>query len=193
MDNTFLTCPADCDDELLLGAIPVEQDCTSYDIEQSQVAGIIIVPAGAPDPFASFSTTPTYVAASIDNTVTDNSKSKHLVVIGGIAAPEKQRIEYPKGKSKNGDRTYTLLARHFQLSGGGYETTKQFQCGWTGFTFYYYDRAGLVYGKQGGIVPSFADADFPKGEGEADRNYALLTIQWKADGDPIRKPNPFAG
>ena len=190
MVNSFLTCPAGCDDDLLLGAIDADQDCTSYDQGRSQVSDLYIIPAAASDIFSSWSTTPAYVANSIDNTNADNTKAKWLVGIGGIPAPEKSTLDYPKRKKKTGDRTYTLTHRILNLSDDQYEFLRQVQCGWTGFTFYYGDLADYVYGQAGGISPESVDVDFPKGEGNDDRNVGIITLTWIADGDPERRVNP---
>lgn len=194
MVNTFFTsCPADCDDDLLLPAIPADQSCTNYEQTRSQVRYLYIRPDGAPDIFASWSTTPTYVAASVDNTVTDNSKTKYLEGIGGIAVPEKTVLEYPGRKKRTGDRTYTLSFRILNLTDDQYEFLIAMQaCGWTDFTFYYADLSDYVYGKSGGIVPESVDVDFPKGDGNDDRNYAVMTLTWVATGDPERRVNPHA-
>lgn len=191
--NNFLTgCPEDCDDVVTLPAIPEEQDCTSYDQELSQVSDLIIRPEGAPDVFASWATTPTYVADSIDNTVTDNSKSKHVVGIGGVAEPTNETLQYPKLREKDGEGTYILEMRFLQLTGGQYDFFRKMQCGWTGFTFYYAGLDNYVYGKSGGIQPSKVKVVFPKGAANTDRNAAIVRITWKADGDPERRVNPIA-
>lgn len=192
MKNTFLSCSSDCDAELLFPAIPAEQDCTNYSVELSQVSDLYIIPTGAGDIFASWSTTPTAVANAIDNTEALNAKAKWLVGIGGIGAPEKATTEYPKLKSKTTSRVYTLEMTILQMTGGMYEFLRKMQCGTTSFKFYYADIAGFVFGKAGGITPSFVDVDFPKGAGNADTNRAVLTLKFEADGDPDRKPNPLA-
>ena len=112
------------------------------------------------------------------------------VGIGGVAVPEKTVIEYPKRKKRTGDRTYTLSMRILNLSDGQYEFLRLLQCGSTAFTFYYGDLADYVYGKSGGLSPESIDVDFPKGPGNDDRNEAVITLTWIADGDPERRINP---
>ena len=104
---TLTGCPEDCDDVLLLSAIPASQDCTSYPQTLSQVGHLYIRPTGATDPFTNFATTPTVTSGGIDNTEALNAKSKWLVGIGDIAAAEKTITEYPLGKKKTTDRVYT--------------------------------------------------------------------------------------
>jgi hypothetical protein len=191
--NNFLTgCPEDCDDVLLYPAIPAEQNCTSYPQTLAEVSDLFLVPDGAPDIFATFSGTPTYVADSVDNTVTDNTASKWLVGIGSIPASEKTETPYPKGKSKTTKRVYTLTFTYYQLDALSYAFLQKVQCGAVNFTFYYADMGDWVYGIAGGIVPDFVDVDFPKGTGTTP-NQAVITLKWSADGDPLRRVNPFAG
>ena len=191
--NNFLTgCPADCDDVVLLPAIPEEQGCTSYDQELSQVCDLYIIPDGAADIFADWATTPTYVADSIDNTDTTNAKAKHIVGIGGVPEPTVQELEYPKLKTKVDEGLYLLEYRVLQMSGGQYDFLRKLQCGSTAFTFYYGDLADFVYGKAGGIVPASVRVVFPKGAANTDRNQAIVRITWRADGDPDRRTNPVA-
>jgi hypothetical protein len=191
--NSLITCPADCDDDLLLPAIPENQDCTSYDQTLSQLSDLFIIPDGAADIWATWSTTPTYVADSVDNTVADNSAAHWLVGRGELPAPEKTTVEYPKLKSKTTKRIYTITYTVLNLSATQYEWLRKMQCGWTGFTFYYADLGDWVYGKAGGLSPSFVDVDFPKGGGNGDVNQAIITLRFEANGDPDRRVNPFAG
>jgi hypothetical protein len=188
--NQFLECPEDCEEGLLYGPIDEDQDCIDYAQELSEVSDLYMIPTGAPDMFAAFATTPTYVADSIDNTVSDNSAGKWLVGIGEVPAADKVQTPYPKGKQKTTERTYALTFTVFNMSDLQYTFLQQVQCGGTGFTFYFADLGDSVYGKQGGIEPSFVDVDFPKASGQTRR--AVITLQWKAKGDPFRKINPFA-
>ena len=191
--NSFYVCPEDCDDVLLFPAIAADQDCTNYEQGLSQISDIYIIPDGADDIFASWSTTPTYVADSIDNTAGDNTKAIHLVVEGSLPAPEKTTDDYPKGKKKTTNRLYTISANMKNLVAANYALLQAIQCGATGFTFYYADRAGFVYGKAGGIVPEFIDADLPKGGGLTDKNIGTITLQFSSKtGDPQRRTNPIA-
>lgn len=189
---TILTCPADCDTDLQLPAIPEEQDCTTYAQTLSQISDIYIVPDGAPDPITNWATTPTATALAIDNTVTDNSKSKWIVGQGGVAVPEKVTTEYPKLKSKTDERIYSISFTIKNLVAAQYDFLRQLQCGWTGFKFYYGDLADFIYGVSGGLSPEYVDVDFPKGEANTDKNIAILTLRFRANGDPERRTNPLS-
>lgn len=192
--NSILTgCPADCDEDNLLPAIPESQDCTSYPQTLSQISDLYIMPnTSGVDVFTDWATTPTATASAIDNTVTDNSKAKWLVGIGELPAPEKTTTEYPKLKRKNDERLYSISFRVLNLVDAQYDFLRQIQCGWTDFTFYYADLAGFAYGIAGGLVPEFVDVDFPKGGGNTDKNVGVITLQFRADGDPERRANPLA-
>lgn len=189
---TLTGCPEDCDDVLLLSAIPASQDCTSYPQTLSQVGHLYIRPTGATDPFTNFATTPTVTSGGIDNTEALNAKSKWLVGIGDIAAAEKTITEYPLGKKKTTDRVYTLNFRILNLSAAQYEFLRQLQCGTLGFSFYYADLGDWLFGKVGGLEPDFVTVRFPKGEGKEDKNVAIIVLSWRANGDPIRRVNPHA-
>lgn len=192
--NEFFACAA-CDEDTLLPAISADQEgCETREL--SEVSDLYIIPEEASDITASWSTTPTYVSGSIDNTETDNTKAKHLVGIGTVGEPTSTEVPFPKGVTKNVDGTYTLEFNFYNLAGGtqknqGYDLARKMQCGWLGFTFYYGDRADFIYGKAGGIVPSKVVVVFPKGSGTA-VNVAIIRISWKADVDPDRKINPIA-
>lgn len=193
--NSFLTCPADCNDDLQLGALDVDQDCTNYDLTDSQVCDLLIVPDSATtdpitwedaDPFEA-----TVDLAEIDNQSIDGTKSKLISGIGGIDEPEVEIIEYPKKKTKVGNRIYTLIFEVKNLSDDQYNTLRQFQCGWTSFKFRYADLGGFLYGGSTGIIPKSTNCTFPKGAGNTDKNFARITITWEADGDPDRNYSPF--
>jgi hypothetical protein len=188
--NIFLSCPANCSTDLDYVAIDVDQDCAPL-LLKSEVSDLIIQPDGAPDVFADFATTPTYTALSIDNTVTDNSKSKHLVGIGDVPDPTETEVILPKGKVGLSDRTYTLNFTVMNMSDAQYAFLQQLQCGTLNFTFYYADRADKLFGIQGGIVPASIRVRMPKARGEASVSQATIVITWVADGDPDRRVNPY--
>lgn len=193
--QNFLTCPADCDTDLELGAIPEEQDCTSYPQLDSQVSDLIIVPSAASDPLDwADPTAPTVVAnpGGIDNTVVDNSASKRIVGEGEVPEPEEETMEYPKNKSKVVKRTYTLNHTIKQMDDDTYELLRQLQCGWTGFTFYYANLAGYGFGPEGGITPTSVKAVMPLSGARGDKQFGRITITWEADGDPARWTSPWA-
>lgn len=185
-------CPEDCDTQAQFPAIPAAQDCAAYPQTLSQIGHLYIKPTGATNPWTSWSGTPTATANAIDNTEALNAKTKWLVGIGEIPAPEKTVTEYPLIKSKTTDRLYTLTFRVLNLSDAQYDFLRQLQCGSLGFTFWYGDLGNWLYGLSGGIVPDFVTVRFPKGEGNTDKNVGIIVLSWRADGDPERRVNPLA-
>lgn len=188
--NTFTSCPADCDDVVLMPAVPVEQDCTSYPRYLSELGDLIIRWTGATDPFAAFATTPTYVAASIDNANADNTKSKRLSIVGNVAVPSAEDVPYPKQLTKKGKKLFTGRFDVYQLDDGTYSMLQLMDCGATNFTFYYTDEH-WVYGKQGGIVPASVSVEYPQNAGANNYAVATIVITWYGDTIPDRRINPL--
>lgn len=187
--NYFTACPEDCDEVVLMPAIPVNQDCTSYKRYRSQLGDLIIRWTGATDPFAAFATTPTYVADSIDNTNADNTKSKRLAVVGSVGVPSSTDIPYPKFLNKKDDKTFEGRFDVYQLDDGTYSMLQLLDCGATNFTFYYTDEH-WVYGIQGGIKPTSVSVEYPQASGDG-LAVATIIITWKADTIPDRRINPL--
>lgn len=185
--NTFLTCPADCDTALALGALPVNQDCTTYTQEYSQIRNLIIKPAAASSPLSwTGAPTVTAVAGEIDNSDSTGAKSKILIGEGEITAPEKIVDEYPNRKERVSFRTYTLTHTIKQLDDSTYEFLRQLQCGDTDFTFYYDTVGGRLFGGAGGITPKMIDVDFIYSGGREDKESAQIIVTFESDGEPDR-------
>jgi len=196
--NSFTTCPEDCDDNNLLPAIPVIQDCADYEQVRSQIHTLYLMPqvggTSSADPFTNFATTPTATASAINNANTDNTKAKFLVGEGGIAEPGEVVLDYPMLQTKVTERDYSLLFTVKNLVQAQYDFLLQLQCGNIDITLYYASGMGTtqwVYGKQGGIVPTKVSVTFPKGGGKDDRDVAVIKLEWKAKGDPDRRINPI--
>lgn len=193
--NSFITCPDDCADQNLWPATPETQDCPDYEQDNSQIHTLYMIPVEASDIFSSWSSTPAVVADTLDNTQADNSTAKFIVGEGALPAAEKITLDYPFQQTKVVERTYNITFNVKNLVATQYEFLRKVQCGTLNFTFYYASGFGpnnWVYGKEGGITPSMVDVDFPKGGGKDDRDMAVITLQFKAKGDPDRKVNPYA-
>lgn len=185
----FTTCPADCDEFVQLPAIPENQDCTAYDTKKAQICDLYLMPDGATNPLASWSTTPTAVAGAIDNTVTDNTKCKWLVG-KGVVTSEEVRVAYPKGKSKISEIKYTLSFDVFDIA-NHYTFLTSLQCGDTSINFWYGDLADYIYGLSGGIVPEELFAKNTSGGGDEDTSKWTITVKWTGNADPQRRTNPL--
>jgi hypothetical protein len=191
--NTWLDCPNDCDTAVLLPAISQEQDCTSYPQKDSQVCDLVIQPDGADAPFDfTVPLVPTVVALAIDNTEALNAKSKRIVGTGGVDAPDEQEQAYPKQQTRVVKRIYTLVFNIHNLDAAHYAFGQALQCGDTGFTFWYANLAGNLFGGVTGIRPKSVKAVMPLGAGNEDKEIITVTIMWEADGDPDRTPSPLA-
>lgn len=189
----FYSCPTGCDVALILPAIDAEQDCTTYPILDSQVCDIVIKPDAANDPLDwTVPDTPALATGEIDNTEALGAKSKHLVGEGGVAEPEAEVQEYPKNQNKVVKRTYTLEMTFKNMSAEQYAFFQVLQCGQTGFTFYYANLAGFIFGKAGGIEPLSIDVVMPLGAARGDKQLATIRITFEAAGDPNRYPSPLA-
>ena len=195
MANSFLICPADCNDDLNLGPLDEDQDCTNYNLFKAQVCDIIIKPNSAANSPIIWEEASPYEAQAvleeIDNASIDGTKSKKFSGIGGIAEPEEIIENYPKEKTKVTGRTYTLIYDVLNLTDDQYYTLRQFQCGWTSFRFWYVSLGGFIYGGTDGIEPKSVKATFPKDAADGAKDKCTITIVWEADGDPDRNHTPF--
>ncbi len=194
--NTFLTCPADCNDDLNLGALDIDQDCTNYDQYDSQICDFLLTPDSAlNDPITWGEISPKTAEVDldqIDNSSIDGTLSKLFSGIGEIGEPEEVVVNYPKGKTKVVKYIYTMNFRILNLSEDQYDTLRQFQCGWTSFKFRYGSLGGFLYGGPNrGIIPKSARTIFPKGGGDTDKDECILRVTWEANGDPDRNISPF--
>jgi len=149
-DNiSLITCPTDCATDNVWPAIPVEQDCPSYEQTLAQVCDLIIVPTIATDIWDDWSgdyPTPAFVLGSIDNTVADNTKAHRMTGIGGVAEPESVVLQYPKLQERIDEETYTLTHRIMNMSNTQNDMLDKLECGALNFTFWYLDLAGAGAG-----------------------------------------------
>lgn len=189
-DNiSLITCPTDCATDNVWPAIPVEQDCPSYEQTLAQVCDLIIVPTIATDIWDDWSgdyPTPAFVLGSIDNTVADNTKAHRMTGIGGVAEPESVVLQYPKLQERIDEETYTLTHRIMNMSNTQNDMLDKLECGALNFTFWYLDLGGYVYGYEGGIVPYSVTVQRPHGAGNDDRLFADIIITWKSTMEPDR-------
>lgn len=187
--NNFLTCPSGCDDPLTLPAIPVEQDCTKITIGKSQISDLVLLPSGATGP-TDWTDSGDW-ATVIDNANANNTKAKHLVVIGAVAEPEKVIVPMPKFKEKTVNRTYTVTGRTMNLTNEMYEFLRVLQCGdVSGFTFWYGNELHL-FGGQDGILLKSIDVILPLSDAADAFEEATITLVYEADGDPERTDTVF--
>lgn len=192
--NTWadVTCPSACGGTLNYGALPADPDCVSVP-PLSEISDIYIQPTGATAPFDWGGSDPTAVSGAIDNTAVDNSKTKHLVVIGEQGDPEETIYEGPKGTTVRSKRRYTIEARTPITAQSIYDFLRQIQCNNLNFVFWFATRGGYLFGGSTGISPASSNARFPKVAGEDGVEEGVLVLEYEtANGDPPRDINPLA-
>lgn len=190
---TDVTCPSACGGTLNYGALPSDPNCVSVP-PLSEISDIYIQPTGATAPFDwTTPTAPTAVSGAIDNTTTDNSKTKHLVVVGNQGDPEETIYNGPKGTTVVGLRRYTIEGRTPITAQSIYDFLKQIQCNNLNFVFWFGTRGGYLFGGATGINPASSNARFPKEEGNEGYENGIIILEYETDnGDPPRVPNPLA-
>lgn len=180
--NTFLTCPTDCG-PILFPAIDIEQDCTSFDITESEVCGILFVQDGN---YPADWTSQADWEALINNPGSNAPDGKYLVGRGGVPAPEKVTVELPKNIDKVVSRKYTLTFNVTNMSDANYEFLRAVQCGDTSISVWFETIGGYLFGGPTGISPYSFDADLPLDEGRDAYERGIITLVWEADGDAAR-------
>jgi hypothetical protein len=196
--NEFLTCP-DCPTALPLADLPVNYTCFDLPI-QSEIQWIFFVPvdatgvplAGA-NPFTSWATVPTITVGAVDNS--DPLKTHVIQVVGNLDAPTKQVAIQPGFKSTTFKRTYAPSLEVTSLGDLTYEFMKTLQCGRTdGYKIFYGITGGYVFGDVtgNGICLREIDVDFVYARGEESFVSATILPKWSADGEAVRRTNPYA-
>lgn len=191
--NEFISCPQDCPVDSNIPVLPADANCDTLP-ESSEVQFIWFVPDGAPNPFTGWDdatpATITATADSVDNTVTDNSKSKMFRVIGEVPVPDKVTKIGIGFKERITRRTYNMNLNFPSLAEDEIRAFLQWaQCGITdGYTMYY-GTEKRVYGSSTGIKLSKIDADLPLETGEDSDEMGTLILQFKATTDPNRMLN----
>lgn len=198
-DNiSIINCPTDCATDNVWPAIPVDQDCTSYEQTLSQIYELVIVPEEADDIWDGTWTSgypePTFLLNSIDNTTTDNSTAKIVVGTGGMDEPEEHLLQYPGLQERVEEETYTLRHRVPNMSDAMYDFFDKLECGSLNYKVFFTDLAGFVYGFDGGIAPKKVTIERPHGAGNDDRLFAEIVMVWDAQNmlDRAIKPTDFA-
>jgi hypothetical protein len=188
--NQFLQCPSDCLD-FDFGVLDEDQDCTSYDLEFSQVCGLIFLPNAAPLP--TDWTSPSDWEEVIDNELTNNSKGRYIIGSGEVPVPEKFIGEYPKKIRRVLDRRYTVRMEVVNLSNNQYEFIRLLQCGDLKCRIWIETVGGLLFGGPSGIVPSLIDGDLPLSSDRNGKEFGTTFIQFFSDGDPDRAAVDLTG
>lgn len=191
--RAFDDCLSGCGDGTFnLVAIPADQNCSEIP-DLSQVSDLYITPTGATDAFDYTGGDPTAVVGGIDNTVTDNSKTKWLVGKGGVDDPELVTYAAAKGNIVIAERRYRLIFELPVRSAAVRNLLLQLQCNWKDFNFRFGTIGGNLFGGENGISPSSVNAFLPLASGDDDYEIGRIEIGYRTkNGDPDRHPNPLA-
>lgn len=188
---TDLTCPAACDDTLLLPALPSDPDCLLTPV-RSQISDLFITPCGADNPFDWTVDPVEAVADAIDNTDTTNAKTKHLVGTGEITDHAPTVYEGPKLSRLITSRRYTLNFTVLLTDQLTYDFMRYLQCNWKDFSFQWANLGGNLFGDTDGARPSLVDVFFPQGSGNEDVEIARLQLEFDTTNGFIRRnANPL--
>jgi hypothetical protein len=191
-----------CTDVITLTALATDPFCVTVP-GLSQIWGLVVSPCGtADDPFeiVSPAVIPTLVSGAIDNDAADNTKSRVLVGIGGVAEHEAEIYEGPLRRDLVTNRIYTLTHEIPLGDPLTYNFLRLFQRNYLQFRFWYIDLANLLYGtvlastvttSYGGIIPTAVNVQFPKDSARDARNVATLSITFEADVEPPRYDSPL--
>lgn len=181
MANSFGNCLTDCGD-MILPALDVEQDCTSYEIFESQICGLIMTRGAAPADW----TDSAEWEALIMNDLEVDAAAKYLIGVGSMPAPEAVTVEGAKFKDIVVKRTYTVSFRVLNMSDAQYNFLTSIQCGQTDYQFWIETAGGHLFGGPTGICPKSSDADLPKDGGRDVYDEGLITIVFESRVDPDR-------
>lgn len=188
---TDITCPAACDDEFLLPALPSDPDCLLPPV-LAQISDLFITPCGVENSFDWTATPVDAVANAIDNTDITNTKTKHLVGTGEIGDHSPTVYEGPKLTRLITKRRYTLNFTVLVTDQEVYDFLRYFHCNWQDFSFQWANLGGNLFGDTDGVRPSLVDVFFTAGGGNEDVEQARLQIEFDTtNGFPRRSVNPL--
>lgn len=183
--NRYLSCAAPT-----LTALPVyDGDCDPNESPiNAQLVGLIVLPISARLPVDW--TDAGDVTDSVANATTDNGVGKFLFGKGGIPAPVLNEITLGRIHRLVTSRLYTVTIEMLIACPAHRTFLNLLQTNWKGFTFWPYTSGDILIGGAGGIVPSFVSVDMPIGAERTSVEVGIITIQFRADGDPPRTSVP---
>jgi len=170
-----------------VGSLPVSSDVGGQ-LALSEVCNILLLPLGG-----SFPTTwsdLTSLQAAIDNTDTTGGYGKWLPGKGSI--PASNVLTAPMGRQhlKKVGAEYTLTFEVPIWCAAYYEACRTIQKNPTYYYLWFFTVAGFGFGGQNGIRPYYLHCDLPKGGSDGAVEVGIITIRWRADGDPARVSMP---
>jgi len=170
-----------------VGSLPVSSDAGGQ-LALSEVCNILLLPLGG-----SFPTTWSDLAslqAAIDNTDTTGGYGKWLSGKGSI--PASNVLTAPMGRQhlKKVGAEYTLTFEVPIWCAAYYEACRTIQKNPTYYNLWFFTVAGFGFGGSSGIRPYYLHCDLPKGGSDNAVEVGIITIRWRADGDPARVSMP---
>lgn len=178
--NQFKICPDNCQAVVSYPSTHEDQDCTAFDLYESQVCGLVIMPEEAPQPSDWTEKLPWQ--GSINNAHIGRNFGKWLRGVGSVAVPQKTEVVYGRGTRFITQRIYGLVFRVHNLSSDQYQLLQAIQCDDRYYTFWYETLSGHIFGCTGGIVPLITDVDFPLEGTRGAIQYADISIRFRGSG-----------
>ena len=170
-----------------IGSLPVSTDLGGG-LALSEVCNILLLPLGG-----AFPTTWSDLAslqAAIDNTDTTGGYGKWLPGKGSI--PASNVLTAPMGRQhlKKVGAEYQLTFEVPIYCAAYYEACRTIQKNPTYYNLWFFTVAGFGFGGQNGIRPYYLHCDLPKGGSDNAVEVGIITVRWRADGDPARVSMP---
>jgi len=164
-----------------VGSLPVD---VGGGLALSEICNILLLPIGGAFP-TTWSDLESLQSA-IDNTDTTGGYGKWLTGKGVI--PSANVLLAPLGRQevKKVGAEYTLTFEVPIYCAAYYEACRTIQKNPTYYTLWYFTVAGFGFGGQNGIRPYYLHCDLPKGGSDGAVEIGIITIRWRADGDPAR-------
>lgn len=165
--------PHDCE-EILLPELSVAQNCTLFEVYESQLCGLIMTKGIAPEDWVNG------WSDVIANDVESEQAAKYLVGIGGVPPATVRYSEAPKGADVIARRDRIVTFRVTDFTNAQYNFLTRLQCGKTDFRFWFETVGGHLFGGPLGIAPLFVFVDMPTD------GLAVITIGFSSLKEPLR-------
>lgn len=183
MFSNYTACNAECEEN----AIAIPDPCRKFEIEFSQIQGVVIVPdAGA---LPSDWTTQIGWQGVIINDDDSGQYGKYIPLRGSISVPEKVTVQLPRGREKIIKRLYEITGEVDYLSEELRTFFQSLQCRQyrsPKYRFWYETAEGWLYGGATGIKPEKHNANMPLGSLSNDQQLGELLIGFCVNKDAAR-------
>lgn len=185
-------CPVDCED-MSLPEVSFSDCIEAFQEELSQISEVIISEEDPDNPGQPLYK-PTDMADPADwisMISNDGNGARRLIGLGSLPAPEKQRRDISKRRTKKGASAYMLNFVVDEVTQANYDFTRNLACGKKVF-LWYVTNGGFVYGSENGIKAEVYDAD-PIWDADVNSYVRLeFNFRWEAHCPPERNPYPLA-